>query len=222
MRGGKIEYLSYGVQILLLLVLVIALACKSWALLSACLGAALVLFVLALVYLIQHKKSLNPYTSQIHRTQLRRYIDVEEREEREERGEMNTHPNAIPSYTYVPVGGQMGGPPPQAMVFGQEVAQPVLFPQQYVHSGPTTEEMTARQMMTFTDYTTQMQAPYKATTMMHQRVFNAADNEQQDPYMIPIPGKVVPLNPYIQPKQDPQFDPDDQNNPMNNLSYLNQ
>ena len=50
--SDKVRYVGYALQILLVLVLVISLAAKSWALLGICLGAALVLLVLVCIQLL--------------------------------------------------------------------------------------------------------------------------------------------------------------------------
>lgn len=48
----KIKYVGYALQLLLVIVLVISLACKSWTLLGICLGATVVLLVLVSIQLL--------------------------------------------------------------------------------------------------------------------------------------------------------------------------
>lgn len=57
MTSDQVKYFGYALQVILILVLVVSLAYKSWALLGVCLGAAVVLLVLVCIQLLGQPKA---------------------------------------------------------------------------------------------------------------------------------------------------------------------
>lgn len=166
--------INYGIQIILMTCLLVALACKSWVLLTACLTLGLVLFGLACFKLIQNSKK----DFKINSTQLQKiYYPVMSKQQ---------HPY------FPPIQPQLQPyPQPQPPVHRRNPHVPV-------------DEAMARQVMLYADRTQGMQPGHKAvTTMRLTGNQNQGQTPFTDGYMVPIPN-TKKRNPYVQAKDDPE------------------
>lgn len=192
------KYVGWALQICLLIGLVVALSCKSWALLGACLGAAVVLLVIVATKLIRGR--LNqidqppPYRNNVQLLQK----------------------SFLPhQMTSLP-------PQPQIMYPRQDIRVPMSGNHGYTGFEPYVpmDERMAMTMNSFTNRGQMMHAPHKAITAMR-RSSGLSQGEEpiMDKYMVPIPGAIVKTPQYGLTKT-PNSDPDDPQNPLNRLSYL--
>lgn len=191
MRNTEIvQYVGYALQLLLVLVLVISLAVKSWALLGVCLGAALVLLVLVCIQLLGTKFPKN--AKLMKRSTMN--------QNHSEYIASMQHPN-FPVYM-------------EPNLVQKPMAPAPYTPPIYAQKQLTSDEKTALQIMTMTDRGVDIHAP---VLPMHNQRIVAVDmgldpNMQLNSYQMPVKNHQTPLLPHM--------DPSHPDNPMNSLSYL--
>ena len=192
-----VEYMGYALQLILVFVLVISLACKSWALLGVCLGAAVVLLVLVLVQLVSNTQfaRTNPFknvslmktgmagvsSSNLHNS----YIHP-----------MTTAPTTQPFYPMAPL-------PPATPNHQLHAA--------YTHA-PLMDERMAMDLMSHADRGPSIQAPVQKFRHAYFVPQSQGQDLGPDPYRVAVSSKPTQLEPHM--------DPYHVKNPMNSLSYL--
>jgi hypothetical protein len=207
--------LNYGIQIILVSILLISLACKSWVLLTACLTIGLVLFGLACYKLIKERNQ-NSQNSQNYQANKTIYSNLKKQYFYPNYPSYPNYPNFIMSYQQPP--------PMQSSQFSQfsqlppiqQTSQPQKLQPTHKRTQITMDEAMAKQIMTYADRTQTMQPGHLAVSKMRSTSNqNQGQTPYSDMYMIPIPG-TKQTNKHVIPQQDPE-NPD---NPMNSLSYL--
>lgn len=196
-----VRYVGYALQLLLVLVLVISLACKSWALLGVCLGAALVLLVLVCIQLLGKNGVKNVWLrKRSTMTYNHNYVDYE-------------YPEWADHLSFEKQAFE------QPSVY-QPMAPPLYTPPIYqAHTNPiepmTSSEKASLQIMTMTDRGGSMQA--HVLPMYNQRIVPQSMGHDEfahlNGYMIPVQGQDNEQTPA-------HLDPNHPDNPMNSLSYL--
>lgn len=166
----KAKYVGYALQLILVLVLVISLACKSWALLGVCLGATLVLLVLVCLQLMGKNQWKN--------VQLGKRRDTMAHLQ----GYPQTWAQPLPQpVQYLPMAPPQYTPP----MYRTPPAQAPL----------TRDERTALQIMSMTDRGGSMQAP--VLPMWNQRIVAVSQGQDlhghTDAYHMPVANQAQTL-----------------------------
>lgn len=190
------KYFGYALQLLLVLVLVISLACKSWGLLIVCLVVATALLTLVCYQLIQRKGGWN-------------YVKLL-------KTETMTHPNAVP---IEPVASVQPMDPMEPI----EPMQPMMpmhpmTPNTYqppIYQGTTRDEQAALHLMSMTDRGVNMHAPVRND--FNQYIVPNSQGLDLNPHTNPYLALATAQAPL--PVHLDEMHPD---NPMNSLSYLRQ
>jgi hypothetical protein len=218
MDAATIQYLGYALQLILVLVLVVSLACKSWALLGVCLGASMVLLVLVCIEVV-HKKNTNTTSAQNRLSHPPRWENVQLMKR-----DTMAH-NTYPSQVY-----DMHMYPNQGMVTydtnmypNQGMASYAMYAPLPQHTHPAyqsaeyvpIDERVALDIMSHVDRGASMQAPVRK----YQRRGFVATSQGED--MTPQPDMYrVAVAGQKSQKLPPHMDPFSPQNPMNSLSYL--
>lgn len=246
-RTRTVQYIGYALQLLLVLVLVISLACKSWALLGVCTGAAVVLLALVCIQMITNARQ--------QQQQQQNYNNIHLMKKR------HAGPSSSSSSSYTTPAATMTSfnhpdytnyeypewadhlqfaPPSSSSSYSdhhqqqqqQSTAPPIYTPtpiyaahMQNRHVDEmgqvaplTSSEKAALQIMTMTDRVGEMQAP--AISNFDQRIVPISMGMDEHAH---LNGYQVPVQKQQQQNQLPvHMDPFHPNNPMNSFSYLYQ
>lgn len=213
----SIEYAGYALQLLLVLVLVVSLACKSWALLGVCLGAALVLFTIVCWQLLKKPgwKNVN-----LMKRDMSHYSQYPQYPQYPPYRAPHMHNNQ--SWEYGPAPMQMHtvqdmSPGHHVEVPFQNHAMPSSDPMYIAQANPITiDEKVAMYHMSHMDRAaTSMQAPVRPFRSRHfvPESQGADAFPHNNPYRQRVAGstdRAIPAH----------LDPFHPQNPMNSLSYL--
>ncbi len=196
-----VKYVGYVLQLLLVLVLVISLAVKSWALLGVCLGASLVLLVLVCIQLLGNRNITNVglmkrnAMSFQENAQTAQWISQLHYPDFPLQGPSTIHNQPLLPPQYVPP------------MYRQEPREPIEQKEPM-----TSSEKTALQIMTMTDHV--LHQP--VLPMYEQRIVPISQgfdpNMDQNHYAVRVPGS--------KPKVPVHMDFNHPDNPMNSLAYL--
>lgn len=237
----NVTVIGYGLQFLLLIVLIVALCYKSWPLLASVLGVAVVLLVLACLKMysqnnVSGKSMLNttntqntqnaqniqhpysPYLPYPHRIQLTQTANLNHVQ-----NSMGVLQNTIPGVMYSPYNTPYGYAHPQREPYtpipnvSKTSMSNIPHPR---HTDLPLAERMAQRLNSYADRPQVMQTPHRARNNMNATFGNdQGELERVSRYLVPIkddedhgPHKSI----YALPGEDMN----DPQNPMNSLSYL--